>query len=975
MTSLSSLNEKKKLILEKGKQFQAEGNQEQVIKAKDLLRTLQEEEASLNQRYLDEAVSRKNSLYEGLASGETISDRTKTKIIVPDFDMNGFSNTTRPDVENERIDSKINPQKLKQQLAKLGYDNIDTEKGVSAIDTAFLAGLRSDASRQEYFQKKLGGNELIETLNINGKQNYIIKNKEGKTMLALPPGVNVKDVGAFIAGEAFPTMAGIASAPVGVAGGPAAPLTVSAAAAAGYSGAGAVQDTFLRSVLDMDIKPKEIVVDRAKEAALGTLIGYGASKALQPFAKRVGLTIENQFATELKASEEILKNSPRFSKVNELGELTPVGSEMAGEAGTNIQRGLAGKFKGMDVSTEMQQKRNALGEIQSVIMNEGKDLPPVDLSRVFKKAETLSRQVSKRNANIRAANDRILSERVDILRPTPVNKVELGNTLDNLLSTAKQNGDNINEATFNAFYSQPNVAQVSVPKAQVLSQLEKKLLDPRNRGLKSPEVSKLLKEYQRDFPDNLTLRDIDNIKKGISGATSKTGSSSVSQQVASGLAEEAGLIFDGTISKFGLVDDWARTMQTFDEASLAFRRTSPGAILKDKFGARVKSPEQMVDAALSNTQAAKDVISALRNTGDDAGADMLQTQFRNAYMEKIGISADGTFNGINSKHTPEMVDALWNNPLAAKRINSQIAELNDVLAKVKVDKVNLSAEEADALLDMIPLNERKALLKQIEKKAILQQREDKLFDNEIIKLAKNGQFDAIEGSVLADTALNRATPADLRVIMSNLTPSGKKKLGADMFSKLGVDFAGGVDEELLSGASAGMKTLSWKKVNDSLKGYSRADGRNAPQWLKNMDEVVGKDVMDEFIAVAKLGQANSPLTRVEAESLGIHTLWSPQGQKWYLSNPFGYLNNKTLAVAYGSNNLRPLLRYMSKNIGDKQYEANFNKMMKGITMTRPGMQALIEQSKDDPQFARDVGLMYAEMQADLNKEIEAQRGQ
>jgi hypothetical protein len=115
------------------------------------------------------------------------------------------------------------------------------------------------------------------------------------------------------------------------------------------------------------------------------------------------------------------------------------------------------------------------------------------------------------------------------------------------------------------------------------------------------------------------------------------------------------------------------------------------------------------------------------------------------------------------------------------------------------------------------------------------------------------------------------------------------------------------------------------------------------------------------------------ITKIEAETMGLHSLWSPQGAKWYVSNPFGYLNNLTLATAYGSNNLRPMLRYMSKNIGDVKYAENMNKMMRGITMTRPGVQALIEQAKDDPQFTRDVGLMYAEMAKELEQEKQAQQ--
>jgi len=926
MERLNSINEKKRQLLTKGKEYQNSGDAENANKAKGYLRGLREQEALLQQQYLNEAVAQKQAVLDGMASGETIKDYVKTvKQYTPDFDPSGMGSYGSSDNSFDEKVYKQNPEKLKKELSKLGYEDVDVETGVSTLDTAILAGLRNDDSRKEYFQRAGKGYDLLETLNIDGRQNFLVKNKEGKNILALPKGINMKDVGAFVASETIPTISGIAAAPSGLAGGPIAPATVAAAGAAGYAVGGSIQDAALRAVLFMDVKPKEIAIDRSKEAALGFLTGYGAGKIIQPLARRSGSTIENIVAKDLMEAESLLKKSPKYNKLNELDNVTPVGAEMAGEAG------------------------------------------------IATKAEKLAGHIARKDESIRKANEKIISQRVDYLRPVSTNKVELGNTISKLVDDAAAKGDEINKATFDAFYASPNVASVSVPKAEVLGQIQRKLSDPINRGLRSPEVESLLKEYQKSFPDNLTMRDIDNIRKGISGATSKTNSSTTSQQVASGVAAEVGNIFENTLAKYNLTADWANTMKVFDETSLAFRRSSPGAILAEKFGAKTKSPEVMVETALSSTQAAKDLIGALKVTGDDAGADMLREQLKNVYKEQIGIAPDGVFNGINSKHTPEMVETLWENPIIAKRINSQISELNDVLKKVKVDKVNMDANEANRLLELIPLNERKELLKQIEKKAIIQKQQEKFFDNEVIKLAKNGQFDNIDGDVLAHTALYKATPQELDDIMSMLTPSGKKKLGADMFSKLGKDFAGGAEEELFSGGQAGLKTLSWKKINKELLGYDRKDGRNAPQWLKSMDKVVGRDTMDEFIAVAKVGEANSPLTKIEAETMGLHSLWSPQGAKWYVSNPFGYLNNLTLATAYGSNNLRPMLRYMSKNIGDVKYAENMNKMMRGITMTRPGVQALIEQAKDDPQFTRDVGLMYAEMAKELEQEKQAQQ--
>jgi hypothetical protein len=1001
MESLTSINERKQQILTKGKEFQNNGDLDNTKKAQDLLIGLKEQEAVLQERYLNEAVARENTLLNGISSGEGIGFK-KIKTYVP-VSSGMYNPTAMPVYMEGSVPGKETNKLLQSQIAEvIGVDSnkVNVTKGVSALDTAFLAGLRKDESKKEYFMREGKGYELVKSLNVAGKENYVVKDKKGNHLLALPIGVNAKDVGAFVASETIPTMAAIAAAPPGLAasaptGFTTSPLTIAATTSAAYSGAGLVQDMALRSMLGIDIKPKEIIVDRAKEAALGTILGFGTSKLLQPLAKRSGATIENLVAKDLKEAESLLLKSQNYKPLSEMDNLTPIGAEKAGDAGINFQKAIAGRFPNMPVAQKMQSIRNTIGEIQDVVLKGGQDLQPVDFTKVIARRDALARQISKRDENIRGMSQRLINDRVDSLKPPSVNRVELGNTLDNLLSSAEKEGKEITRQVYSGFYQEADQLGVRIPRSEVIKTFEQTLNVSRNEFKENPAIFKLynkIKNYGKKESDDIKILDqygkpieiprpendffsTEQLRNLIQVARDSVpvNPSKTADQVATGVSKALNDKFESVMIQNGLGGKWQQVNQTFDEVNLAFKRTSPGKILSEKFGANVKSPEQMVDIALSNTQATKDVISALRNTGDNAGADMIQGQLRNSYFEKIGISADGTFNGVNSKHAPEMIEALYPDPLVAKRINSRIAELNDVLKVSKAEKVNLNADEAKRLLDIIPINEKNALLKQIEKKAIVQQKEEKFFNNEIIKLAKNGHFENIEGDVLAKTALYNASPADLDDIMKMLTPSGQKKLGADMFSRLAKDFATGGENQLVSGKQAGLNLLDHPKLNKTLQGYSRKDGRNAPDWLKSMDKVVGKETMDEFIAASKIIEANTPLTRIETEAIGIHGVYSPTGAKWYATNPLGYLNNKVIATAYGSNNLRPLLRYISKNIGDEKYTQNFNNIMRKVTMTRPGIQSVIEQSKDDPQFTRDVGLMYAEMQDELNQEMQLQQ--
>ncbi len=95
---------------------------------------------------------------------------------------------------------------------------------------------------------------------------------------------------------------------------------------------------------------------------------------------------------------------------------------------------------------------------------------------------------------------------------------------------------------------------------------------------------------------------------------------------------------------------------------------------------------------------------------------------------------------------------------------------------------------------------------------------------------------------------------------------------------------------------------------------------------------------------------------------------SQTGAKGYVSNAIGYLNNKMLAAAYGSNNLRPFLRGLSKDIGDEAYQKNATRMLKGIIGTRTGIQAAAIQGRNDPDFQEQMQIILSEAQAQAEEQ-------
>jgi hypothetical protein len=211
--------------------------------------------------------------------------------------------------------------------------------------------------------------------------------------------------------------------------------------------------------------------------------------------------------------------------------------------------------------------------------------------------------------------------------------------------------------------------------------------------------------------------------------------------------------------------------------------------------------------------------------------------------------------------------------------------------------------------------------------------------------------------------LNKASTSDVLDIVKKLPLAEKQKVGADMFARLLSDYStAGTGKNQ---ARFGFDLWDAEKVIKDLGGWNRAKGTGAPQWVKNMDAVVGKDTVDEFIAASRVQAANRPIGKVE--SLEARGLTSATGIKVYAS-PFQYIGNKVLAAAYGSNNLRPFLRGLSKDIGDEAYQRNATRMLKGIIGTRTGLQAAAIQGRNDPDFQEQMQIILSEAQAQAEAE-------
>lgn len=484
--------------------------------------------------------------------------------------------------------------------------------------------------------------------------------------------------------------------------------------------------------------------------------------------------------------------------------------------------------------------------------------------------------------------------------------------------------------------------------AKLASELEQDIARADANGLFVPEDARIrlkdLKEYSEPFDAVRSRNLIQNLQnQAEKDPFGKTKKDVVVDNATKAIRDN----FENKLSQANMLGEWDKFKDAYVDYA-AYQKGQIGKMVADNFGDLKIAPEEIIQKSLVDTKAVNDVLNAVKASGDTQGEAYLRKTLQDAYLEKIGMTSG--YKGTKSNYKPEMIEALWDNPLAAKRVNSQISELNDILAKNDIEVVNIPANDVNRLLDIIPINERKKLIDDIVKKGKAQNRLDRLMSNEVVKQAKRGNWTYLDDTVTNDVLLNKASTSDLLEIFKRLPLSEQRKRGASMFARMLDNYAtSGTNQTRL-----GNNLWDAEKVNqDVLKN---------PRWLRNMkavDKILGKDDMDVFIAASKVQAANKPMGKVER--LEVRGVTTGADVKWYAS-PLKFLNNATLAMAYGSNKLRPFLSGIHKNIGDEAYQKNAKRLLKGVISTRSGLQAAVEQGKNDPDFQEQMQIILKQAQ-------------
>lgn len=986
----STLTNAKNKLEEKLLQFKEAGDEQGMRQVGANLRSIQGEYARIVQNYQQEQTIRKENLLSGIASGSGIGYEDRDVAQQPASGSGMYNPLYAPTTRKEGFPTKETPKLLKKQIAELveaDPKKVDVTTGVGLKETTFLAGLQDDEARKAYLQKNY---EEVLPINTVGSSNFLVKNKEGNYILALPKGINMKDVGAAAFTETLPLGAGIGVGIKTLATGPLAPFIASGASNLAYSGVGAAQDVAFRKMAGLPAGVRQVASERGKEAVVGGLIDLATFGASKPFIKRAGTAIENNAAKELREATELLQKKG-------MDVTYPVGAE-GGTLGLTFQRELAGKFPKMAVAKTMEKTRGVMAEYQKAIQDKVIGVPKVDITnRIKSEADQLAAQIGKQNVRLEQQAKGWVDNKLRQIMPDKTNQVESGKQISQILTKGQEVTRNAKNAAFDNFantVNQAGIIQTPEELASVLrpivensdlgrnpgveqimirlgnaradqkaaQELESEIAKADAAGFFVPEQARIrlkdLKEYSEPFDAVRSRNLIQNLQNQVEkDAFGNTKADVVVSEATQAIRNN----FQNKLENAGLTGEWDKFKEAYTDYA-SYQKGQIGKMITDNFGDISIAPEKVLDKALSDTKSINDIFNAVRASGDIQGETFLRDTLKKSYLEKIGLTSG--YKGVNSKYKPEMVEALWGNNLASKRINSTIEELNNALKANKVDIVNIPAEDVNRLLDIIPVNERQKVISSIVQKGQLQAKQDRLMSNEVVKQAKRGNWTYLDNDIFADTMLNKASTSDVLEITKRLPLAEKQKIGADMFARLLSDYS-----TAGTGANQGRFGFDlWdaEKVVKDLKGWTREKGTGAPQWVKNMDAVVGKDTVDEFIAASRVQAANRPIGKTESPEGRV--MLSGTGAKGYISNAIGYLNNKILAAAYGSNNLRPLLRGLSKDIGDEAYQKNATRMLKGIIGTRTGLQAAAIQGRNDPDFQEQMQIILSEAQAQAEEQ-------
>ena len=936
------------------------------------IRKFELEQAQVQEREYSQRLIRKQELMDEIATPQGAGYQEKKQTVYLPATMGaGLLGYPQSYQKSTWVPSEEGEQVLRSKLAEffdVNPSKIFLDKGLD-FNQMVASEVMTTPEGKEGVIAKFGDEEVSEVIPIQiaGQENYLLKTRplfsqqDPSYRLAYTDQNKGKQMLAKIQAGAFPTLSamlgGGAAAKVAKSG-KTGLLAQSLGGSSGMTLGGIIQEEIMGKIYDA---PTPGWKERAKELASDSITGLmidvptgGLGGGL--LSKMKTAPIKNEVDRSLQSAiKTVNKGNPKVIGKKAKDIVSPSGAA-AGETGLRFTRELAGAYPQSryyrNVTEPILEQTEHFQKALTGNPTAPQKLREQVFDRVLAKQKKMTEVIAGRNTKMRNMLEGAFEQRRKAMRPRQTPNIEaIGQDLQSAVSKAKARGVKIRDQAFRGFFDQ-EAAGIMVKKSEISDIIKQSTKEARNALKESAPINDLLQRVEALPDEYVSLEFLRNsvlvARDSVTDNATKT-----AQQVAVGVSDALKSKFENIVAQNGLSDAWQRTLDIYDANYQAFRRSSPAMAIGEKFGDFKKSPTKTINAILNDPKDVRDVLNVLKTTGNEQGEALTRKKLQDAYLEKIGLrSTQGKAPKALSEYNPDVVDELFGS--ASTSIKRSIDEINEVFRVSKIDLREIPESMADDLLKPLSINERKQVVNELVKHNKSLAKQEELLNNEIFnRFIKNGRWDEVDSTSLA-AALRTGTPSDVKTAWNNIPLKARKGVKEDIMASFFAEHT--PKSGTLFQPKTGYNLWNGESVVDSLQGWERGK-RGKPVWVSNMDTVMGKDMTDLIIANSRLSAATRPLTKEEA--LKLRALTSFDGVKIYGAGLVESAHHRFLASALGSNRLEPYLRARLRRSAD--LERNFERMVRGVIVTRLGIQASARQASNDPDYAAAMNEVLADI--------------
>lgn len=971
----------------------------------DLL-LLSQSKSELESSYLQQQEIEKGKLQESqresqqeLEKGSYVSRQEPRGI---DKYPSSFAGSYRPAAIDEK-QTRLNLIDVASKAFNVDPENIDVDSGLSGKERFALAALPTDADRVEWLRGKY--KEIIPIV-ANGKNEVFVR-KGDKLVKANEYGSSLGDAAALGAGAATQVLPTAAAIGGGIVGAPS--VMGSAALGTGaYAATSGLQDMAIRKALGIDAQPMEVLTRQGVGAVISFPIDIATAGTAKLLSRRMGRPVANELERSLSGASNILEASGYNVEV-------PVGAKF-GEAALESQKILGSMYPGSKNAQRLDKNMEQLGNIVQAWNGAGNPerVAVSGMARLKQQQTNLIDEITQKDQRAKNMLTQHFDRKLEKLQVPRFDKQPLGKTLNGFLREAEEAEIKINKKNYDDFYDEMDLAGSDVSFDEAKRKIVSLLNETKREGFKATDDSgiysvvgridnlkqnsllakelrskiqsgetKLTPEVQADldelskFGNSLTFQDVAGIAKELASAVpfgGTTGKGDPSKNLASLVSTKFSKYVDSLAENKGYLDKWKAVNASHASDRLLYKRTSPGAALKQALGDTKQSPSQIVDNALSDPRNTTDVLRAISLAQDASGNSVepaIREQLKQAYFSQIGLTSKAGVAPKTIDYNPEMIDALWG-PAAGKTMSKKLDDLNRAFQVQRLNVDDLTSGDISMLSSAIGEDQTKKVISTIAQKKAAEEELARFTDNKIIDLAKNKQWNKLTNGELASSAISKnVSSGNVSKIWYSMPIEERKAFSKDfMYELLGSYSSTG--KPLAKAPFITMPDAD-RFLKDTGQLPGQASSQEGRDLLKKMKLVLGERTTNKFVAAQKMIQA-SQASGKKTNTDEIRAVIGAGGVSAYLAEGLGsFAQNRIMAAAFGRGALEPFLDVLARDVGSAATEKAYSSMIAKMLTTKSGLAEITDQMGNDPLFAEAMTKMISgikESEAEAQSEID-----